>query len=258
MTRLQNKVAIVTGAASGIGMATTKLFLEMGCKVLCSDVNDDYLKELENELSSYKKESLIIKSDVTKRQECIDIANEAVDTWGHLDILVNSAGVSARNAPPDWNYEQKWDFVMEVNLKGSMLMSYESVVHMKKNPGGSIINLSSIIGLVGYSDTLGFSDGFNPYPHSKGGVIQMTRDMGVNLAKHSIRVNALCPGFAYTNLTKAITDDETIHKKLIELHPMGRLGTATDVANAALFLASDESSFITAASIPVDGGYTAR
>ena len=170
MTRLQNKVAIVTGAASGIGMATAKLFLDMGCKVICSDVNDDYLKELENELSSYKKESLIIKSDVTKRQECIDIANEAVDTWGRLDILVNSAGVTPRHAPSDWDYEQKWDFVMEVNLKGSMLMSYESVVHMKKNPGGSIINLSSIIGLVGYSDTLGFSDGFNPYPHSKGGI----------------------------------------------------------------------------------------
>ncbi|MEC7871300.1 MAG: SDR family NAD(P)-dependent oxidoreductase, partial [Chloroflexota bacterium] len=102
MTRLQNKVAIVTGAASGIGMATTKLFLDMGCKVLCSDVNDDYLNELENELSSYKKESLIIKSDVTKRQECIDIANEAVDTWGRLDILVNSAGVTPRHAPSDW------------------------------------------------------------------------------------------------------------------------------------------------------------
>ena len=88
--------------------------------------------------------------------------------------------------------------------------------------------------------------------------IQMTRDMGVNLAKHSIRVNALCPGFAYTNLTKSITDDETVHKKLIELHPMGRLGTAEDIANAALFLASDESSFITGTAIPVDGGYTAR
>lgn len=141
-------------------------------------------------------------------------------------------------------------------------MSYESVEQMKKNIGGSIINLSSIIGLVGYSDTLGFSDldknGINAYPHSKGGVIQMTRDMGVNLAKHSIRVNALCPGFAYTNLTKSITDDESMHKKLIELHPMGRLGTADEVAYAALFLASDESSFITAAAIPVDGGYTAR
>ena len=109
---------------------------------------------------------------------------------------------------------------------------------------------------------LGFSgldkNGINAYPHSKGGVIQMTRDMGVNIAKHSIRVNALCPGFAYTNLTKSITDDETMHKKLIELHPMGRLGTADEVAYAALFLASNESSFITAAAIPVDGGYTAR
>ncbi len=258
MSRLEGKVAVVTGAGSGIGMATVRLFLEMGCKVVCSDVNDEFLKELEKEISSYKPNYIILNSDVTKRSDCKNIANEAIKNWSKLDILVNSAGVTPRHAPPDWDFEKKWDFVMEVNLKGSMLMSYESVEQMKKNSGGSIINLSSIIGLVGYSDTLGFSDGFNPYPHSKGGVIQMTRDMGVNLAKYSIRVNALCPGFAYTNLTKSITDDETVHKKLIELHPMGRLGTADDIANAALFLASDESSFITGTAIPVDGGYTAR
>ena len=258
MSRLEGKVAVVTGAGSGIGMATTRLFLEMGCKVICSDVSDNFLNELEKEISSFKPNYLILKSDVTKRSDCKNIAKSAVDNWGKLDILVNSAGVTPRHAPPEWDFEQKWDFVMEVNLKGSMLMSYESVEQMKKNTGGSIINLSSIIGLVGYSDTLGFSDGFNPYPHSKGGIVQMTRDMGVNLAKHSIRVNALCHGFAYTNLTKSITDDETIHKKLIELHPMGRLGTADDIANAALFLASDESSFITGTAIPVDGGYTAR
>jgi|TARA_X000001036_G_scaffold76745_5_gene68372 NAD(P)-dependent dehydrogenase (short-subunit alcohol dehydrogenase family) len=258
LSRLEGKVAVITGAGSGIGMATSRLFLEMGCKVICSDISDQFLSELENEISSYKPNYVILNSDVTKRSDCKKIANEAINNWGKLDILVNSAGVTPRHAPADWDFEQKWDFVMEVNLKGSMLMSYESVEQMKKKPGGSIINLSSIIGLVGYSDTLGFSDGFNPYPHSKGGVVQMTRDMGVNLAKYSIRVNALCPGFAYTNLTKSITDDETVHKKLIELHPMGRLGTADDIANAALFLASDESSFITGTAIPVDGGYTAR
>ena len=239
-------------------MASVRLFLEMGCKVVCADVSDKFLMDLEKEISSHKPNYVILSSDVTKRSDCQKVVNEAINNWGKIDILVNSAGVTPRHAPTDWDFEKKWDFVMEVNLKGSMLMSYESVEQMKKNSGGSIINLSSIIGLVGYSDTLGFSDGFNPYPHSKGGVIQMTRDMGVNLAKHSIRVNALCPGFAYTNLTKSITDDETVHKKLIELHPMGRLGTAEDIANAALFLASDESSFITGTAIPVDGGYTAR
>jgi len=258
LSRLEGKVAVVTGAGSGIGMASVRLFLEMGCKVVCADVSDKFLMDLEKEISSHKPNYVILNSDVTKRSDCQKVVNEAINNWGKIDILVNSAGVTPRHAPTDWDFEKKWDFVMEVNLKGSMLMSYESVEQMKKNSGGSIINLSSIIGLVGYSDTLGFSDGFNPYPHSKGGVIQMTRDMGVNLAKHSIRVNALCPGFAYTNLTKSITDDETVHKKLIELHPMGRLGTAEDIANAALFLASDESSFITGTAIPVDGGYTAR
>ena len=158
MTRLEGKVAVVTGAGSGIGTATVRLFLEMGCKVVCSDVNDKFLNELEKEISSHKPNYIILNSDVTKRSDCQKIVKEAIKNWDKLDILVNSAGVSPRNAPPDWDFEKRWDFVMEVNLKGSMLMSYESVEQMKKNIGGSIINLSSIIGLVGYSDTLGFSD----------------------------------------------------------------------------------------------------
>ena len=147
---------------------------------------------------------------------------------------------------------------MDINLKGSMMMSYESVIYMKENKSGSIINLASIIGMVGYNDLLGLSDGFNPYPHSKGGVVQLSRDMGVNLAKFNIRVNAICPGYAYTNLTTALTEDKEMEKKLIDLHPLGRLATGEDVAHAALFLASDESSFITGALLPVDGGYTAK
>jgi NAD(P)-dependent dehydrogenase (short-subunit alcohol dehydrogenase family) len=128
---------------------------------------------------------------------------------------------------------------------------------MKRNRLGSIVNLSSILGIVGYSEDIS-SDGFSPYTHSKGGVIQFTRDMAVQFAKDNIRVNALCPGFTYTPQTKRLTDDDEMKKKLESLHPMGRLGRPDEIAKAALFLASDESSYVTGASLPVDGGYTAK
>jgi NAD(P)-dependent dehydrogenase (short-subunit alcohol dehydrogenase family) len=137
-----------------------------------------------------------------------------------------------------------------------MMMSYFAIEKMKASGSGSIVNMASIIGLVGYAQ--GMSDGFNPYPHTKGGVVQMTRDMGVAFAKQGIRVNALCPGFTYTALTKTLTDQPEMRTRLESLHPMGRLGEADEIARAALFLASDEASFITGACLPVDGGYTAQ
>ena len=171
-------------------------------------------------------------------------------------MLVNSAGVSPRAAPSSWDFEQTWDWVISINLKGSMMMSRAVVEQMRRQESGSIVNLASIIGLVGYAE--GMSDGFNPYPHSKGGIVQMTRDMGVALAKSGIRVNALCPGFTYSNLTKSLTDRPDMLAKLESLHPMGRLGQPREIAYAALYLASDESSFVTGSCLAVDGGYTSQ
>ncbi|MDA0233215.1 MAG: SDR family oxidoreductase, partial [Chloroflexi bacterium] len=177
---------------------------------------------------------------------------------GSVYILVNSAGITPRYVPADTPFDEKWDRVIEVNLKGSMLMSYYAVQRMREQGSGAIVNLASIIGLVGYPHGHGLSDGFNPYPHSKGGIVQMTRDMGVACARQGIRVNALCPGFAYTALTKSLTEAPDALARLESLHPMGRLGQAIEIARAALFLASDEASFITGACLPVDGGYTAQ
>jgi NAD(P)-dependent dehydrogenase (short-subunit alcohol dehydrogenase family) len=171
-------------------------------------------------------------------------------------VLVNSAGVAPRNAPADWDWEKVWDFVMAVNMKGTFLMSRAVADQMVKQGGGSIVNLSSIYGLVGRPREIG--TGLDPYVHSKGGVVQLTRDMAVHFAREGVRVNALCPGFVYTNLTKALTDKPESRKFLEERHPMGRLGQPEEIAKAALFLASDDASFVTGACLPVDGGYTAQ
>ena len=145
---------------------------------------------------------------------------------------------------------------MAVNMKGTFLMCKAVVDQMVTQGGGSIVNLSSIYGLVGRPREIG--TGLDPYLHSKGGVAQLTRDMAVHFAREGVRVNALCPGFVYTSLTKRLTDDPESLKLLVDKHPMGRLGQPAEIATAALFLASDDASFITGACLPVDGGYTAQ
>jgi NAD(P)-dependent dehydrogenase (short-subunit alcohol dehydrogenase family) len=143
-----------------------------------------------------------------------------------------------------------------VNLKGTYLMSYYAVEKMKESGGGVILNLASIIGLVGYDEEI--SSGLNSYAHSKGGVVQLTRDMAVGFAKSNIRINSLCPGYAKTALTEQLFSSDKVLNHMKSLHPMGRLAELNEIANAALFLCSDEASFITGVNLPVDGGYTAR
>ena len=256
--RLKGKVALITGGGSGIGAACADLFARQGASVAVADINETSSETVSASINAEcgPGSAISMPLDVTERAGCYGAVERVAREFGKLDVLMNSAGVTARGAPEDWDFEQRWDWVMEVNLKGTMLMSRAAVEQMRPHGAGSIINLASVIGLVGYAE--GLSDGFNPYPHSKGGVVQMTRDMGVALAKSGIRVNALCPGFTYSNLTKALTEDPDTLAKLESLHPIGRLGEPIEVAYAALFLASDESSFMTGSSLAVDGGYTSQ
>ena len=255
MGRLDDRTALITGAGSGIGAACAELFSAEGARVFCADLEVETARAVADRVSARGGSADSGAVDVTDRSQCDELVAKTVERFGGLDVLVNSAGVTPRKAPLEWDFEKKWDWVIDVNLKGTMLMSHAASEVMLANGYGSIVNLASIIGLVGYAS--GMSDGFNPYPHSKGGVVQMTRDMGVAFAKRGVRVNALCPGFTYTNLTKSLTDDADMHVQLESLHPMGRLGEPMEIAYAALYLASDESSFTTASMLPVDGGYTA-
>lgn len=256
MGRLDGRTALVTGAGSGIGAACAELFSAEGANVFCADLEVGSAQAVADRVLGRGGHAAAGAVDVTERSQCDDLVEKVMAEFGGLDVLVNSAGVTPRKAPLEWDFEAKWDWVIDVNLKGTMLMSHAASEVMLEAGYGSIVNLASIIGLVGYA--AGLSDGFNPYPHSKGGVVQMTRDMGVAFAKRGVRVNALCPGFTYTNLTKSLTDDADMKVQLESLHPMGRLGEPIEIAYAALYLASDESSFVTGSSLAVDGGYTAQ
>lgn len=255
--RLEEKVTIVTGAASGIGAATVEKFLGEGARVLATDIDDAGLSSLLDSGTGPASRLFTFPGDISKREDVEAILDQCIARFGRLDIVVNSAGITPRTLPPDADFAEKWDAVMTINAKGTLLMCHAAVEQMRKSGGGAIVNLGSIMSLVSYPTTLPFSDGFNPYPQSKGAVLQLTRDMGIQLASDNIRVNAVCPGFVYTALTRNVTETPDVHEKMRDLHPMGRLGEPGEIANVIAFLASDEASFVTGAAWTVDGGYTA-
>jgi NAD(P)-dependent dehydrogenase (short-subunit alcohol dehydrogenase family) len=255
--RLAGKVALVTGAGSGIGEATARLFAREGAAVAAADRDGEAVAAVGRAIAEAGGRALALAGDVTRREDTERWVAETVAAFGRLDVLVNSAGVSNRSAPAGWDWERVWDFVMDVNIKGSVLVSRAAIDAMLRTGGGAIVNLASIYGLVGRPAGLS-TTGIEAYSHSKGAVVQLTRDMALHFARQGVRVNALCPGFVHTNLTRALTEDPARLRFLESQHPMGRLARPEEIARAALFLASDEASFITGVCLPVDGGYTAQ
>lgn len=248
--RLSGKTALVTGAASGIGAACVALFNAEGARVAGVDLNTDGLTALGESLEF--TQSL----DVTDKVSVDALVESVAAQFDHIDILVNCAGITTRHVPQGMSWEQGWQLVMDVNVKGTLLISAAVMdVQRTGTRGGSIINLSSIYGQVARPPLLtGLPD---PYTHSKGAVLQMTRDLAVSGATDKIRVNALCPGFIETPLTIGLRENVAVKEGLIAMHPLGRLGAPEEVARCALFLASDDASFVTGTSLAVDGGYLA-
>lgn len=255
--RLADKVALITGGGSGIGRATAVLFAEEGAKVVVADVNLSDALETTQTIASQGGIATAVEVDVSSSTDVERMVESAAREYDGLHVLVNSAGVNARNAVPGGgSFEEVYDRVLEVNLKGVYLVTYFAIREMERAGVGSIINLASTMSLVGYHAGLG--GGFNPYPLSKGGVLQFTRNLAVDYARKNIRVNCIVPGYVITNLTRSITESPEMLKQVEELHPIGRCARPEEIAYAALFLASDESSYVIGAPLIVDGGYTAQ
>lgn len=253
--RLNGKVALVTGGGSGIGEAGARLFAAEGAKVAIADLNLDAAERVAGEIKDAGGSAVAIELDVRDESSCASAVDATVDRFGRLDVLVNSAGVGSRSMP-DLSYEERWDFVIDVNLKGTVMMARHAVEQMKEQGNGAVVNIASIRGLIGYPAFI--TDGFNPYPHSKGGVVNATRDMAVGLAKSNIRVNAVCPAFTVTEMTRGTRENPETYDKIVDLHPIGRFAEPIEIARAILFLASDEASFVTGACLVIDGGFTAQ
>lgn len=254
--RLHDKVALVTGAGSGIGAATAMLFAAEGAAVALADLRLQSVEERAATLVAGGNTALALAGDVACSADAERMVQAVVERFGRIDILVNCAGVTPRYAPQEWDFERTWDWVISVNLKGTYLMSRFATCQMQRQGGGAVVNLSSIYGLVGRPAF--FGTGHDPYPPAKGGVVTLTRDMANALGRHAIRINALCPGFIYTAMTRTLTEDPDWLRQMEAMEPLGRLGQPEEVARAALFLASDDASFITGIALPVDGGYTAQ
>ena len=246
--RLKDKVCIITGAASGIGKAATLLFLKEGAKVAACDVSKQALEDLKKDAESGgSNESLkTYELDVTNREAIANIVKEIVDTFGRIDVLVNNAGITRDQLLVRMS-EKDWDAVVNVNLKGVFNMTQAVAPQMIKQKKGSIINTSSVVGIYG-------NIGQTNYAATKAGVIGMTKTWAKELARKGaqIRVNAVAPGFIKTPMTEKIP--QKIVDRVVERIPLGRFGEAEEVARVYLFLASDESSYITGQVIGVDGG----
>jgi NAD(P)-dependent dehydrogenase (short-subunit alcohol dehydrogenase family) len=255
--RLPDKVALITGGASGIGRCTAQVFAREGAKLVLADLNLAAAEALAAELAADGADAIAVQCNVCNRAEVEAAVARAVEHFGRLDVLVNSAGISSRHVPEGADFEQAWQLIMDVNVRGTMLASHAAVAAMAQRGSGAIVNLASIMSYVVHPAGYGLSDGFNAYSQSKGAVVQMTRDLAVNSGHPGIRVNAVCPGFIETPLTTAITGNPNLRSAMEARHPIGRLGKPEEIAAVIAFLASDEASFVTGATWLVDGGYTA-
>jgi NAD(P)-dependent dehydrogenase (short-subunit alcohol dehydrogenase family) len=249
--KLEDKVAIVTGAASGIGRATALLFAAEGARVVAADWEEEKGQRVAHEILERGGDAIFVQADVSSPDDVKRIVDKAVEAYGHLDIIFNNAGVEGDQAQTADCTLENWDRVIGINLKGVFLGMKYAIPEMLKNGGGAIINNASVAGIVGFQ-------GIPAYCASKGGVIQLTKTAALEYAKQGIRVNAICPGVILTPMVERFVGGDGDRQKAFEaLEPVGRFGRPEEVAQLALFLASEDSSFCTGAPFVVDGGFVA-
>lgn len=252
--RLAGKTAIITGAGSGQGKASALLFAEQGAKVIIAEWNEEAGKQVEKEITDAGNEAMFFKTDISNEDNVQQLVSAVQDKYGSIDILFNNAGIgfssrskytmaSILETPLD-----DWNSIMSINLNGTFLMSKYVIPVMIEQGKGSVINNSSLNGIIGVT-------GADAYTASKGGVVALTRVMAADYGKHNIRVNCICPGAINTPMISEVLDIPEIAKNY-ETGPLGRVGEPEEIAGAALFLASEDASYITGVILPVDGGWS--
>lgn len=247
---LKEKVAIITGAGSGIGRATALLFAKEGAKVVVADWIEEGGKETVEQIKEQKGEAIFVKTDVSKAEDIDKMVKTCLDNFGRIDILVNNAGIYRAYNLHEMS-EQDWDKIIDVNLKSVFLGSKRVIPEMLKQGRGKIISTASIAGLVGFAQS-------GAYCASKGGIINLTREMALEYAPKGINVNCVAPGLIKTAMTKDMLDDPATKEFLESSTPYPRLGEPEDIANAFLYLASDKSDFVNGEVLVVDGGWVAK
>ena len=248
--RLEGKVALITGGARGMGAVGAKLFAREGAKVVIGDLLEEEGRQVEAEIAEAGGEAMFVRLDVTREDDWREAVDQAVSKFGKLNVLVNNAGISSRSHP-DISSLEGWELIMEVNSKGVFLGTTYAIPKFLEAGGGSIVNISSILGLVG-SET-----GHPAYNASKGAVRLLTKATAVRYGKDGIRANSVHPGYL-PPMGKGLPMDPARRKALLAVTPLRREGRQEEVAYAVLFLASGEASYITGAELAVDGGYTAQ
>lgn len=244
MKRLDNKVAIITGGASGIGESMADLFAQEGAIVIAADINEAALEK-----ASQKQNIYGMKLNVSSDEDWKSLAKEVMDRFGKIDILVNNAGISSEK-PYDQITAEDWQKMNSINSYGPFAGIKHVAPYMAEQKKGSIINISSYTALIG--------QGFNHYSASKGAVRALSKAAATTFGRQGVRVNTLFPGIIETPMTQALNTSKDLLDRLVQATPLQRLGQAIDIAQAALFLASDESSYITGSEIVIDGGYSAQ
>ena len=247
--RLENKVAFISGGARGMGAVEARLFAQEGCRVAIGHLREDEGQQIEAEINETGGECLYLRLDVTSEENWQSAIAATVARFGKLDILVNNAGIYRIERVEETSVEL-WDQVMEINSKGVFLGTKHAIPELRKAGGGSVINISSTAGLVG-------SNMAAAYSASKGAVRLLTKATAIQYAQDGIRANSIHPGIIQTDMTAALLADPDHYQERLGRTPLGRIGKPEDVAYGALFLASDESSFMTGSELVIDGGRTA-